>query len=480
MSKQIDKVFRDVLKKTYEEYELLFSKEATTEYKNAMIQGVLETCEEDPQTARFFTFILPLTHLLSQLFTQNRSVFNKVVSWVEEENLFSFVPRLKKDVIYEILLSLDENISKSILGKLDCDEDTYHRLCENLQNKTVFLSLIGQCNTSGISRYLWTSYFPIAVKNIVSTWADGNVKEDDAAEMGSILRDELQNVNDDELAQGYKIGASLDVINDDAVFELFYTVCLWKYLEQAKKTHLDGKITLELESIFAQPAFEKQYEEISQLYNDGKLIQQISQLAEPYPHLRNIFETAMDEGTKELRTSKTLAEVEAQKEADRKRKEAEAFNLIKELLTNTAGEEDFFKDGFTLEHLETFFKIILTDKRVLDDLTKTEKRMIYVYKGIVLEKFCNIIGYLIHKGVISDSQVQVAEVLFGIDETKTAIFNWKPVDKNSREAVDREVNIITTLSSYISNGFNNNSKSFIISEIQKWFDETLDSVRKPQ
>lgn len=316
MSKQIDKVFRDVLKKTYGEYEVLFSKEATTEYKNAMIQGVMEICENDPKTARFFTFILPLTHLLSQLFTQNRSVFNKIVSWVEEENLFSFVPRLKKDVIYEILLSLDVNISKSILGKLDCDEDTYHRLCENLHNKTIFLSLIGQCNTSGLSRYLWTSYYPIAVKNIVSTWADENAKEDDAAEMGSILRDELQNVNDDELAQGYKIGASLDVIDDDAEFELFYAVCLWKYLEQAKKTHLDGKTTLELESIFAQPAFEKQYEEISQLYNDGKLIQQISQLAEPYPHLRNIFETAMDEGTKEPQTSKSPAEKTAQQTDD--------------------------------------------------------------------------------------------------------------------------------------------------------------------
>ena len=484
MSEQTDNIFHDVLKNTFEEYGLLFSKEATVDYKNAMIQGVLEVSKEDPKTARVFIFILPLAHILSQLFTHNRIVFNKVVSWVKKKNLFSFVPRLKKDVIYDTLLSLDVNISKSILGKLNCDENTYHDLCENLQNKTAFLTLIGQCNTSGISHYLWTSYYPIVVKNIVSTWSNGNTEENGVLDIFSIMNDELQNVNDDEFAEGYKIGTSVDVTND-AVFELLYTGCFWWYLELVKKIDLDGQTASELKSVFVQPAFEKQYEETSQLYKDGKLIQHIRQLAEPYPWLRDAFETATDdvstiERKEEPQTSKIPAEIEAQKEADRKRKEAETFNLIKELLANTAGEKDFFKNGFTLEHLETFFKIILTDKDVLDALTKTDKRMKYVYKGIVLEKFCNIIGYLIHKEVISDVQVQVANALFGMEETKMAILYWKPIEKTSQEAFDRDENLFKTCCSYISNGRTDYSKTFINPKIREWIDVTFDSIWQPQ
>ena len=484
MSEQTDNIFHDVLKNTFEEYGLLFSKEATVDYKNAMIQGVLEVSKEDPKTARVFIFILPLAHILSQLFTHNRIVFNKVVSWVKKKNLFSFVPRLKKDVIYDTLLSLDVNISKSILGKLNCDENTYHDLCENLQNKTAFLTLIGQCNTSGISHYLWTTYYPIVVKNIVSTWSNGNTEENGVLDIFSIMNDELQNVNDDEFAEGYKIGTSVDVTND-AVFELLYTGCFWWYLELVKKIDLDGQTASELKSVFVQPAFEKQYEETSQLYKDGKLIQHIRQLAEPYPWLRDAFETATDdvstiERKEEPQTSKIPAEIEAQKDALRKKKEAEAFNLIRDLLINTAGEKDFFKEGFTLGQLIEFFEKILTVDSVLDAVTKTNNKTKYVYKGIVLEKFCNIIGYLISKEVIIYPQKKAAEALFGMEETKTAILNWKPADKTSQEVFDREDNLFTTCCSYISHGFKDTPKSFIEPKIREWFDVTLDSVRKPQ
>lgn len=182
----------------------------------------------------------------------------------------------------------------------------------------------------------------------------------------------------------------------------------------------------------------------------------------------------------EEQTSRSPAEVEEQKNAERKKKEAEAFNLIKELMTNTAGEKNFFKDGFTLEHLILFFEKILTNELVLDVLTKTNNKTKFVYKGIVIEKFCNIIGYLIHKGVIIYPQKKTAEALFGMEETKTVILNWKPLDKNSQEAFDREQNLFPTCCSYISNGSNDTSKSFIDSKIRKWFDETLDSIRQPQ
>lgn len=222
---------------------------------------------------------------------------------------------------------------------------------------------------------------------------------------------------------------------------------------------------------------------------DVEFAKQLQQLYDGYKSLadwRDItFETATAdvstiESKEEPQTSKTPDEIVAQKETERKKKDAESINSIKELLTNTAGEKDFFKDGFNLDQLIDFFEKILAKESVLEAVTKTDKRMIYVYKGIVLEKFCNIIGYLISKGVISESQKEVAEALFGMEETKTAIFNWKPVDKNSREVVDRKVNIFTTLSSYISNGVNDNSKSFINPKIREWFDATLDSVRQSQ
>ena len=494
MSKQIDKVFHDVLKKTYEEYELLFTKEATTEYKNAMIQGVLETCEEDPPTARFFTFILPLTHILSQLFTHSRSVFNKIVSWVEEKNLFSFVPRLKKDVVYEILLSLNVDISKSILGKLDCDEDTYRGLCDNLQNKTVFMSLVGQCNTSGISRYLWTAYFPIAVKSYVSAWVTGNAEEDDAAEMSSILRTEVQIVNDDELAQGYKIGARLDVINDNAAFDFFYAVFLWYYFEQTKKTRLDEKTALELKSVFAQPVFKKQFEEISQLYYDGKLIQHLNQLAESHPELRNLFDitattdtaqlTPQTEVGKDTPISRKTAqktdddsETEDFRDATSEHKAEVLYNVIEELLNRVEGRVgEFLSADYDLADLKAIFESILiadagdnkeTQQAIIDELSGNKRVSLqspYYYKGqLWLQPFFYIIGHLFNKGVLICERKETDFV--------KALFP----DKHDKSLVHREVYLydkkfINTCRAKVSLGNTNPPKKW-----KKWF-EWIDTL----
>jgi hypothetical protein len=280
----------------------------------------------------------------------------------------------------------------------------------------------------------------------VSTWADENAKEDDAAEMGSILRDELQNVNDDELAQGYKIGASLDVIDDDAEFELFYAVCLWKYLEQAKKTHLDGKTTLELESIFSQPVFKKQFEKISQLYNDGNLIRHLTQLAEPYPELKNFIDTTTTDtaqlipqtevGKDTPIPSKTAqqtdddSETEDFREATIGKKAVELRVVIEELLNRVEGKEHEFWDekvAYNLNDLKGIFESILTltaypgentntQRAIIDELSgdkRVSPQSAHYYKGrLWLQPFFIILGHLHNKGVWKGDQLSFVRALF--------------------------------------------------------------------
>ena len=205
MSDSIDNIYHDVLTKSFEEFGL-FKKDSTVEYKEVLIQYIIEGGKSDPQNARYFTFALPIVYFIIKLFTHNRKVFDKVITWVKKKGMLNFLPRLEKEKIHTILESLDVNISISILAKLECDEDTYHGLCESLHDKVNFMALIGQCNTSVISQYLWTAYFPLVAKCIISSCLNGDDEKNEAKEMFSVFDSELKSMDDEpEIVEGYVI-----------------------------------------------------------------------------------------------------------------------------------------------------------------------------------------------------------------------------------------------------------------------------------
>lgn len=419
--------------------------------------------------------------------------------------MFKGSSRLTSNEIYEAFNGMSPSNASFLLDRIDCPVSVYTRLKESLEKKeeTKFVEAIDKCNLSNILPALkYILFVKQQLKEFDSHDPQGNEGTDMSIET---IKQKMHYEIETELTEKHGISPNSSLKQNfmslwDELFELaynpnellesFYPPLFCQYCQMKKGGGLNDSDVKAFEYIFHQPAFEEQYERCMKLWETGELEGLFTKRSEEDSQnedgskegfdsvAANKKEQQLTPQIEEPQTSKSPAEIEAQKESERKRKEAEAFNLIKELLANTAGEKDFFKDGFTLEQLIMFFKKILTDEKVLDALTKTDKRMIWVYKEIVLEKFCNIIGYLICKGVISDVQVQVANALFGMEETKTAILNWKPADK--RKAFDREQNLFPTCCSYISNGFNDTDKSFIDSKIRELFDVTFDSVRKSQ
>ena len=395
--------------------------------------------------------------------------------------------RLTSNEIYEAFNGMSPNNASFLLDRIDCSVSVYTKLKDalELEDETRFAEAIDECNLSNILPALkYMLFVKHQVKQLDSPKPQDNGGTDMNLETGiQKIRYEMEA----EMTEKYGISPNSPLKQNIMVFydelfrltnnpnellDSFYPSLFFQYCQMKEGGGLNDTDVKAFEYIFHQPAFEEQYNENLKLWKDGTLKQ--SDADSPAKE-----EPQSTPQIEEPQTSKSPAEVEAQKEVNRKKKEEEAFNTIKELLANTAGEEDFFKDGFTLEHLIQFFKIILTNKIVLDAVTKTNGRMKYVYKRIALEKFCNIIGYLIYKGVISNSQVQVAKVLFGMEETKMAILNFK-TNKTEDDSFDREDNLFKTCCSYINDGFKDRPKSFISPKIRERFDNTLNFVRQPQ
>ena len=473
----------------------------------AFIQDAIPTFPEENDEDRLLHNIIMLQFIGERLFrpyysTLGYLLLNKVyfLKFILEKYstkedfvaMFKGSSRLTSNEIYEAFNGMSPTNASFLLDRIGCPVSVYTRLKESLERKeeTKFAEDIDECDISNILPALkYILFIKQQVKKLDSPDPQG--KEGTNMDFETAKQKLLYEIEAD-MTEKHGISpnsplkqesmAFFDELlkltnNPNELLESFYPPLFWQYCQMKDGGGLNDSDVKAFEYIFHQPAFEEQYNENLKLWKDGTLKDMFTKQSDADSPAKE--EPQSTPQIEEPQTSKSPAEVEAQKEVNRKKKEEEAFNTIKELLANTAGEEDFFKDGFTLEHLIQFFKIILTNKIVLDAVTKTNGRMKYVYKRIALEKFCNIIGYLIYKGVISNSQVQVAKVLFGMEETKMAILNFK-TNKTEDDSFDREDNLFKTCCSYINDGFKDRPKSFISPKIRERFDNTLNFVRQPQ
>ena len=487
-------------------------------------KGVLiQPDETDKEDIFLKKQLIPYVSVMWYLCTHDSAVFDGFMKFIKKFGAIKSIPRLKTNEVFEVLSRLSSRNASILLGEIKCTDGIYSELRDSLEDgdKTRFVAALKDCNTTPINPPLKILQKTILIEEKLKKvefylGSPQKIREEFASKLdyyfnnsirelfGFAFSSEESNESVQAFANGVKAAKRLNSAenNDNELTAISYDFMFGLFSSLKGKDVLNDDAIDVIDFILKQPPFGNEYYQYQRYWENGEsddavekffarhpklqipeLLQETNPNAEGEESIEEVEVIEEPQSTPQIiepQTSKTPAEIEAQKDALRKKKEAEAFNLIRDLLINTAGEKDFFKEGFTLGQLIEFFEKILTVDSVLDAVTKTNNKTKYVYKGIVLEKFCNIIGYLIHKGVISKSQAQVAKALFGMEETKTAILNLKPEDKTSGEAFDREEYLFTTCRSYISNGFKDTPKSFIDPKIRDWFDVTLDSVRKPQ